>query len=1096
MAIPPPSAAQSALLSQLASGRTEFRYDWDRVRGGLAFARADSLHDTVGAVAEGPNGDPARTAQLEAFLARYGALFNLGDGLKGVSHLRSKHDPQGFAHLHYQQYAQAEVERGPGAAARANADRGIEVYGSKLVAHFAPDGRLVEVQSSCIADPRPDNAVKVKQDALGQRQLRAIRELPGFERLAEQAKRREERLFPLMQEPRLVLYPWQDRLLLAWATYGYGHLPKEEQENPDKARDMIAFGQMFFDAETGKLFLFAPTRKGAETATTGSGLGTLPLGGPFASRPLDIVRVDSSSTYRLKNLTKARRIITYDANANSGWVYPNIPSHIDNGDIPVSEDTDGDHNWSRTAADTTDGQRTASQQPEVDEHATVAELYDWYTAIGGRVGWDDNGYTAPLVPNQDINVVAHTYDGNAGTSRSINAFFDQELVSGHWVSHLAFFDGDPTASEPYDYLAGSKAIVGHEYQHAVTDFCFIDCAGNPGLTYSDWFAAAHEGLSDVFGCLFSGNWWMGNDISPTGEIFRNVAFPRDSTCFDPNKFDHWDDRNNLTGTGARYFRGDILAHAAFLMAQGGVHQRASRTPSLIPVQGMGRETVGGHDVYKAARIYYRAVAHYLGNVGAATGIPANDENVFRTIRNGCVSAAIDLYGAGSREHRTTELAWYAVGLPPAGTPYGADCTFLTWGADWWMSRPYVGVSSPDWSSHDLFVNNGGASEWNALINVMDGGSPTQFENLVYFRVRNVGDQPANNVQVQFEYTKITAGGATWLPMTDKDGNIQSVNLGTLAAGQSNIADSVEDTPPVTAQVKWWIPPLETGETVDHFCIRARVFSISDVNPHNNEVQSNIAYAPYVPGAHARFGFFVGNDTREMRPIDLVVSHSLPKGWGLDFAEPTRNLVLKPGETRRLHAVLATPAGAGERIEPPYDGRLKGKVDGVRHGGARGTLTRVKMADGKLQGLVALTLEDGAHVSGRFSGRLDAAAGHVDGTIEGALQARDGAPVQRGEFAFRGCLRPDRIVNVGQWANGVPVSGLSIQVQVPMPAGSCFEALPPTDTLVTVKPKPEEGKHCVADAEHLLRCLDFGRREVCSVDISSVTVEIRFKRETC
>lgn len=118
------------------------------------------------------------------------------------------------------------------------------------------------------------------------------------------------------------------------------------------------------------------------------------------------------------------------------------------------------------------------------------------------------------------------------------------------------------------------------------------------------------------------------------------------------------------------------------MAQGGVHQRSSRTPVLIPVKGLGREIVGGKDVYKAARIWYRALSFYLSNIGAMTGIPANDENIFRTFRNAVVNAAIDLYGANSLEHKTTELAWYAVGLHPVGTDYGPDVTFLTWGADW------------------------------------------------------------------------------------------------------------------------------------------------------------------------------------------------------------------------------------------------------------------------------------------------------------------------------------------------------------------------------------------------------------------------------
>ena len=595
---------------------------------------------------------------------------------------RERTDELGFTHLTYQQVlpvagtVNSETHEGPLEATR----RGIEVYGSKLAAHFAPGSRLVEVQSSCQVDLTPANKITVSSADLRTAVRSAIAKAPRFRELQARAKQREETLFPLLQEPRIVLYPWLGKLIYAYATYGY-HLLPEDVRPPNAAggdHDEIAFGQMFFDAESGELFLFAPTRKDAETADVGSGKSSIPLGGPFDTRTLQIVRVDSTSTYRLRNTTKSRNIVTFDANANSAWVYPDIPSLIEAGTIPVSNDTDGDKKWDRTAASTSDADRTSSQQPEVDEHATAAELYDFYAAIGNRVGWDDGQYSAPLVPHQDINVVAHTYDDGALTSRSVNAFFDQELVSGHWVSHLAFFDGDPTGatgqtddpSHPvwkFDYLAGSKAIVGHEYQHAVTDFSFVDGAGNPGLTYSDWLAAVHEGTSDVFGGLFSGQWWMGTDISPTGRIFRNLAFPRDTAAADPSKFDHFDDRNNITGSGARYFRGDILAHAAYLMAQGGIHQRASRTPALIPVKGLGNETLSGLDVYKAARIIYRAYTHYLSNIGASTGLPANDENVFRTIRNGCVSAAIDLYGAGSSEHKTTVLAWYAVGLQPTAT---------------------------------------------------------------------------------------------------------------------------------------------------------------------------------------------------------------------------------------------------------------------------------------------------------------------------------------------------------------------------------------------------------------------------------------------
>ena len=101
------------------------------------------------------------------------------------------------------------------------------------------------------------------------------------------------------------------------------------------------------------------------------------------------------------------------------------------------------------------------------------------------------------------------------------------------------------------------------------------------------------------------------------------------------------------------------------------------------------------------------------------------------------------------EHKTTVLARYAVGLHLTGRSYGADCTFIICCADRWMSRPYVGITSPDWSSRDLFINDGRSPEWTAKIDVLDAcGNRTQFENDVYFRVCNIGTPAARNVQAQ------------------------------------------------------------------------------------------------------------------------------------------------------------------------------------------------------------------------------------------------------------------------------------------------------------------------------------------------------------
>jgi hypothetical protein len=287
-------------------------------------------------------------------------------------------------------------------------------------------------------------------------------------------------------------------------------------------------------------------------------------------------------------------------------------------------------------------------------------------------------------------------------------------------------------------------------------------------------------------------------------------------------------------------------------------------------------------------------------------------------------------------------------------------------------------------------------------------------------------------------------------------------------------------------VKWWIPPLAPGETVDHFCMRARVSSIDNVNPHNNEVQSNVAYVPYVPGTGLRIGFMVGNDGRERLPVELQVTHTLPAGWGLKLIEQTRGLVLAPGESRRVHALVEIPDGRGSVLEAPFDGRIKGAVG--KYGGYTGVLTQGRLDGAAFTACVAMLCADGAHLSGALKGHLDLATARFNGTLTGAVQDRTGTnPL---DVHIEGCLRPDRVINIGQFAGTRPIGGLSIQVQMPLPHGSCFEELPPTSTKVSAAPTH---RHRLKSARELLDSLDLDDAEVCDVDVRSVLLELTFKR---
>jgi hypothetical protein len=616
----------------------------------------------------------------------------------------------------------------------------------------------------------------------------------------------------------------------------------------------------------------------------------------------------------------------------------------------------------------------------------------------------------------------------------------------------------------YDYPAGSHFIVAHEYQHAITNFSFEDAGHNPGLTYSGWLGAVHEGLSDVFGGLSTEDWLPSRDISPATppQVFRNLVFPRDAAAYSTNKLDHFADRNT---TGNFYARGTILAHCAYLMAKGGVHQRATRSPQLIPVYSLGRQNVGGKNVPKAARVWYRALTTYFSTHGNLTGIPANDEGTFRMLRNGCVSAASDLYGAGSLEHRNTILAFYAAGLHPEDTTYGADVTFLRWGVSWDLSRSFVGLTCPDYSSLDLFVNNGGTSEWNALINVIDPstGQPTDFENHVYCRVRNVGDQDATNVQVTFEYAKAGTATVTWLPVEDKNGNVQTLNLGTLAAGASNFPDSAQHSPPAAAGIKWYIPPHSPGETVHHYCIRARVTSSNDVNPHNNEVQSNVSYAAYTPASPFRMVLMAGNPfmDREIR-YHLSMKARLPKGWRTQLQNYEEGALLEPGEERPLELVVAMPEGADRKLQPPLDGDVWGKMQGYFEEEFEGSLTGTVLDGNQLVGQFAALLEEWGTISGPFKGTLNFETAEVQGSVHCPHPHKAGEYVQ---MEILGCLRPWRHVDVSQWAGDELVGGVTVQVQVPWEKGPCARKLPPTDTRVTIPTRRSEIYIALKDLLH-------------------------------
>jgi len=312
--------------------------------------------------------------------------------------------------------------------------------------------------------------------------------------------------------------------------------------------------------------------------------------------------------YRLREYTRGLGIETY--NCKKGTNYATAVDFID-----------ADNNWTAAEYNNANFDNAAG-----DAHFGAQATYDYWKTIHNR-----NSYN-----NAGAKILSYVHY----SSSYENAFWDG--------TRMTYGDGASTF-KPLTALD----VCGHEIGHAV-------CSNTANLTYSYESGALNEGFSDCWGASVEkytvdkfaltgkSTWDIGEEIKKAGGALRSMSNP------------------NLYGQPA-YYKG--LKWYTGSGDNGGVHYNSGVLNYwyyLISVGKTGTNEVGAAysvaalGLTNAAKILFRAESVYL-----------TASSNYAAARTATISAATDLFGAGSAQVVAVTNAWNAVGV---GVTTGVYCT--------------------------------------------------------------------------------------------------------------------------------------------------------------------------------------------------------------------------------------------------------------------------------------------------------------------------------------------------------------------------------------------------------------------------------------
>ncbi|MFJ9818344.1 M4 family metallopeptidase [Streptomyces sp. NPDC101151] len=319
----------------------------------------------------------------------------------------------------------------------------------------------------------------------------------------------------------------------------------------------------------------------------------------------------SGSSYQLKDPTRGN---TYTGDAENktdlcifGICFVRAPATLF---------TDADNHWGT-------GSTADRSSAAVDAQYGTNETWDYYKNVHGRSGIAGDG-------KGSYNRVHYGSNYN-------NAFWDDSCFC------MTYGDGDGTTFGPLVALD----VAGHEMSHGVT-------SKTAALTYSGESGGLNEATSDILGTMVE--WYASNASDPgdylIGEEIVRSGFGKPALRFmdkpskDGNSADYW---SSSVGNLDVHYSSGVANHFAYLLAEGSGAKTIngvsydSPTSNGSTVTGIGRDKLG--------KIWYRALTVYM-----------TSSTNYKAARTATLSAAKDLYGAGSTEYNAVAAAWSAVNV--------------------------------------------------------------------------------------------------------------------------------------------------------------------------------------------------------------------------------------------------------------------------------------------------------------------------------------------------------------------------------------------------------------------------------------------------